>query len=83
MQSVPQLLKVRKGRAKFRCIGVIDVDPEAILDSERLAGVRGTVLDLRSRTVPRISRRRGRRRTGEKRNYPIVQGPGFVCGAAG
>ena len=33
-------------RAKFRCIGGVDVDPEAVRDFERLAGVRGTVLDL-------------------------------------
>lgn len=30
----------------FRCIGGIDVDAAAIRDFERLAGVRGTVLDL-------------------------------------
>lgn len=30
----------------FRCVGGIDVDPAAIRDFERLAGVRGTVLDL-------------------------------------
>ncbi len=33
-------------RAKFRCLGGIDVDPASIRDFERLAGVRGTVLDL-------------------------------------
>lgn len=31
---------------KFRCIGGIDVDAPAIRDFERLAGARGTVLDL-------------------------------------
>ena len=31
---------------KFRCIGGIDVDPAGIRDFERLAGVKGTVLDL-------------------------------------
>ena len=35
--------------ADFRCIGGIDVDPAAIRDFERLAGVPGTVLDLFSR----------------------------------
>lgn len=33
-------------QAKFRCIGGIDVDPAGIRDFERLAGVRGTVLDM-------------------------------------
>jgi site-specific DNA-cytosine methylase len=32
--------------ARFRCIGGIDVDPAAIADFSRLAGVTGTVLDL-------------------------------------
>lgn len=32
--------------AKFRCIGGIDVDRASIRDFDRLAGVRGTVLDL-------------------------------------
>lgn len=32
--------------AKFRCIGGVDNDPAAIRDFEKLAGVRGTVLDL-------------------------------------
>lgn len=32
--------------AKFRCIGGIDVDPRAIGSFDRLAGVKGTVLDL-------------------------------------
>ena len=43
--------KARVGalRAKFRCIGGIDVDPAAIADFNRLAGVPGTVLDLFSR----------------------------------
>jgi hypothetical protein len=31
---------------KFRCLGGIDVDPAAIRDFERLAGVPGTVMDL-------------------------------------
>lgn len=31
---------------KFRCIGGIDVDPASIRDFEKLAGVKGTVLDL-------------------------------------
>jgi site-specific DNA-cytosine methylase len=33
-------------RARFRCLGGIDVDAAAIRDFERLAGVPGTVLDL-------------------------------------
>jgi len=33
-------------QAKFRCIGGIDVDPASIRDFGRLAGTRGTVLDL-------------------------------------
>lgn len=33
-------------RAKFRCIGGIDVDPAGIRDFERLSGARGTVLDM-------------------------------------
>ncbi len=33
-------------QAKFRCIGGIDVDPAAIRDFDRLAGARGTVMDL-------------------------------------
>ncbi|MCF5089519.1 DNA cytosine methyltransferase [Stenotrophomonas sp. PA-6-5C] len=33
-------------RATFRCIGGIDVDPAAVADFGRLAGVPGTVLDL-------------------------------------
>lgn len=33
-------------RARFRCIGGVDVDPDAIADFGKLAGVRGTVLDL-------------------------------------
>lgn len=36
-------------RAKFRCLGGVDVDRAAIADFTRLAGVRGTVLDLFSR----------------------------------
>lgn len=33
-------------QARFRCIGGIDVDPAAMRDFQRLAGVPGTVLDL-------------------------------------
>lgn len=33
-------------RAKYRCLGGIDNDAAAVRDFERLAGVRGTVLDL-------------------------------------
>ncbi|WP_046111801.1 DNA cytosine methyltransferase [Aquincola tertiaricarbonis] len=33
-------------QARFRCIGGIDVDPAAMRDFHRLAGVPGTVLDL-------------------------------------
>lgn len=33
-------------QARFRCIGGIDVDPAAIRDFDRLAGARGTVMDL-------------------------------------
>ena len=32
--------------AEFRCLGGIDVDPAAIRDFDRLAGIPGTVLDL-------------------------------------
>lgn len=32
--------------ARFRCIGGIDVDPAGIRDFSRVAGARGTVLDL-------------------------------------
>jgi hypothetical protein len=35
--------------ATFRCLGGVDVDAAAIADFTRLAGVRGTVLDLFSR----------------------------------
>ncbi len=35
---------------KFRCLGGIDVDPAAIRDFDRLAGVRGTVMDLFDRS---------------------------------
>jgi len=43
--------KARVGNmeAKFRCIGGVDVDPAAIRDFDKLAGVRGTVLDMFSR----------------------------------
>lgn len=34
---------------KFRCLGGIDVDPASIKDFNRLAGVRGTVMDLFNR----------------------------------
>jgi len=33
-------------RARFRCLGGVDVDPAAVRDFEQSAGVRGTVLDL-------------------------------------
>lgn len=33
-------------QARFRCIGGVDVDPAAMRDFQRLAGVPGTVLDL-------------------------------------
>jgi len=39
----------RNMRAVFQCVGGVDSDPAAILDFEKLAGVRGTVLDLFSR----------------------------------
>lgn len=42
--------------ARFRCLGGFDVDSAAIKDFERLAGVRGTVLDLFSRDQYRIFR---------------------------
>ncbi len=38
--------QVGNRRARFRCIGGIDVDPKAIRDFSRRVGVRGTVLDL-------------------------------------
>jgi len=38
--------RVGNMQAIFRCLGGIDVDPAAIKDFERLAGVPGTVLDL-------------------------------------
>jgi site-specific DNA-cytosine methylase len=38
--------QVRNRRAKFRCIGGIDVNPKAIRDFDRRVGARGTVLDL-------------------------------------
>ncbi|EAB7134059.1 DNA cytosine methyltransferase, partial [Salmonella enterica subsp. enterica] len=37
---------IGSARAKFRCIGGIDVDPAAVADFAHLAGVPGTVLDL-------------------------------------
>ena len=33
-------------KARYRCIGGVDVDPSAIKDFKRLAGVEGTLLDL-------------------------------------
>ena len=42
--------RVGNTRAKFRCIGGIDVDAAAIRDFNRLAGVQGTVLDLFDRS---------------------------------
>ncbi|MGE5515113.1 MAG: DNA cytosine methyltransferase [Bacteroidota bacterium] len=36
-------------QARFRCIGGVDHDPLAIADFDRLAGAKGTVLDLFSR----------------------------------
>lgn len=41
--------RVGNMRARFRCLGGFDVDPAAVRDFERLADVRGTVLDLFSR----------------------------------
>lgn len=41
--------KVGHLRAKFRCIGGVDSDAAAIRDFDRLAGTKGTVLDLFSR----------------------------------
>lgn len=38
--------RVGNVRARFRCLGGIDIDRAAIRDFERLSGVRGTVLDL-------------------------------------
>lgn len=42
--------RVGSVEARFRCLGGIDVDPAAIRDFDRLAGVRGTVLDLFDRS---------------------------------
>lgn len=44
--------KARVGKlvAKFRCVGGIDIDPAAVSDFTRAAGVPGTVLDLFSRS---------------------------------
>lgn len=58
-------------RAKFRCIGGVDVDPEAVRDFERLAGVRGTVLDLFDREQFREFHGIEPRWTGEKRHLKI------------
>lgn len=38
--------RVGSMRARFRCLGGVDVDAAAIRDFERLAGVPGTVLDM-------------------------------------
>lgn len=38
--------RVRHLEARFRCIGGVDVSPAVVRDFERLAGARGTVLDL-------------------------------------
>lgn len=35
--------------ARFRCLGGVDVSPSAIRDFDRIAGVRGTVMDLFTR----------------------------------
>jgi len=37
---------IGSAHGRFRCIGGIDIDPGAIADFDRLAGVKGTVLDL-------------------------------------
>ena len=37
-------------QARFRCLGGVDIDPSAIRDFNRLAGVPGTVMDLFTRT---------------------------------
>jgi site-specific DNA-cytosine methylase len=42
--------RVGNMEARFRCIGGIDVDPAAVRDFGRLAGVPGTVLDLFDRS---------------------------------
>lgn len=41
--------RVGSAEAVFRCIGGIDVDPAAIKDFTKLAGVEGTVMDMFSR----------------------------------
>lgn len=41
--------EVGNTRAKFRCVGGIDIDKAAIADFDKIAGVKGTVLDLFSR----------------------------------
>jgi site-specific DNA-cytosine methylase len=38
--------RVGQLQARFRCVGGIDVDPAAMRDFQRLAGVPGTVLDM-------------------------------------
>jgi|GEM_PF-2328898 len=41
--------RVGSMEARFRCLGGVDSEPAAIRDFERLAGVRGTCMDLFSR----------------------------------
>ena len=41
--------RVGQMQARFRCIGGIDVDPAAMRDFQRMAGVPGTVLDMFAR----------------------------------
>jgi site-specific DNA-cytosine methylase len=48
--------RVEHLEASFRCIGGVDVDPAAIRDFGRLAGARGTVLDMFSRDQYRAFR---------------------------
>ena len=47
--------RVGNDHAAFRCLGGVDSDRAAIEDFGRLAGVRGTVLDLFSRELTRQS----------------------------
>ena len=42
--------RVGSVQARFRCIGGIDVDPASIRDFDRLAGARGTVMDMFDRS---------------------------------
>lgn len=57
-------------RARFRCLGGVDVSPAAIADFEQLSGVRGTVLDpfFGSGTVGLVARRLGRQFVGIELN---------------